>query len=115
MLLIVALVFILCHSTYWTMVLIINSNPRPVLHDRELSQLDKSFGERSKIEWQISFLILTINSSVNVVIYCFKDKHFRALAREILKLDQFGKVQVNAGLPLEARNAANKDSEVLIK
>ena len=115
MLLIVALIFTICHSTDWSMIFIMSREPSPVHHGNELSHLNNTFGERSKVEWQICFLVNTINSSVNTVIYCFKDKQFRALASEMIKLDQFCKVKVNDGSPLEARDAANKDSEVLIK
>ena len=108
MLLIVVVVFIICHSTDWAMVFFVNSKSLPAGED-----MNKTFGERSRIEWQICFLVLTLNSSVNVVIYCFKDKHFREVASHIIGSHLDCTKQVTGELPPGSKEEPNKDLQVI--
>ena len=103
MLLIVAAVFIICHSTDWAMVYVVNSKSLPDGVTDMASHWNMTFGKRSLIEWQICFLVLTLNSSINVVIYCFKDQQFREVAGQILMLDQVCGRQVTHKSPPDSK------------
>ena len=43
--------------------------------------------ERWFIDQSISYLLVIINASVNMIVYCFKDKQFRQVAMGITGLD----------------------------
>ena len=46
------------------------------------------FGERWAIFQSVSYLLMTINASVNMIVYCFKDEQFREVAMEITGLER---------------------------
>ena len=70
-----------------------------------------AFAERSAVEWQVSFLLLIINSSVNMLIYGFKDEQFRRVASHITGLDSACKKQVR--LLSNVTDLTSKESETL--
>ena len=77
MLLIVVLVFIFCYSIAWGVVIsAYNTYPR--------KRWLEFWAARRLIETNIFFLLIEINSSVNILIYCFKDKQFRNVAWKIM-------------------------------
>ena len=47
------------------------------------------YAERWFIDQSISYLLMTINASVNMIIYCFKDEQFRQVAMGITGLDKW--------------------------
>ena len=46
------------------------------------------FGERWAIFQSVSYFLMTINASVNMIVYCFKDEQFRKVAMEITGLER---------------------------
>ena len=47
--------------------------------------------DRTLAEHQVCFLFIEINSSVNMLIYCFKDMKFRKIAAQFTGIDQLRK------------------------
>ena len=66
MFIIIVVVFIVCHS------------------------VRVAFGKLSVSKMQYISLFVVINSSVNILIYCFKDEKFRHIAHQKFGLDKFG-------------------------
>ena len=81
MLLIVVMVFLVTTLTGWVLTYIEtdNGNKESALW---------TYADRSTIGWQLSHLLSIINSSVNMLIYCFKDKQFRNATCQITRFDQ---------------------------
>ena len=73
----------------------------------------KTLRERSMIDVQIGFLLSTFNSSVNVVIYCFRNEHFREVAIQIIRLNRFCRRAVKEELPLEVKEKTINNAEVI--
>ena len=103
MLFIVVLVFLITLTTSFTLYIIEGNR-------EDTKQAVLEYLGRSSITWQVSNLVLLINSSVNMLIYCFKDKQFRNVAIQITRLDQVWRRQVTSEMPLEGKDA-RKDTE----
>ena len=103
MLLIVVLVFLITLKTSSALVLIESSQD-----DKRQAFLE--YAGRSSIPWQVCNLVLIINPSVNMLIYCFKDQQFRNVAIQITRLDQLCGRQVTSEMPFQGKDA-KKDTE----
>ena len=102
MLLIVLIVFMITHVIIW----IAAYFGRDTKMDKEALKI---YGTRATIGWQISFLASVINSSVNILIYCFKDEQFCNVARQITRVDKVCRRQTNNNeLPLGGNYEGSK-------
>ena len=106
MLLIVSMVYLVTLATSWGLAYIKDSR----IH-LTLEQNLEAFARRSTVQWQISYLMLIINSSMNMVIYCFKDKQFRNVACQITRLDQLCRGKVTNERSIGTRTSKSKESE----
>ena len=84
MLIYVVIIFILCYCY----------SPEFVLYEfinqqRHIDPACAYFGyaERWFIDQSISYLLMTVSASVNMIIYCFKDEQFRQVAMGITGFD----------------------------
>ena len=84
MLIYVVIIFILCYCY----------SPEFVLYEMVNQQRHKNpacayfgYAERWFIDQSISYLLMTVSASVNMIIYCFKDEQFRQVAMSITGLD----------------------------
>ena len=104
MLLIVVLVFLITLKTSRALAFI-DSESRD---DNRQALL--AMAGRSSIPWQVCNLVVLINSSVNMQIYCFKDQQFRNVAIQITRLDQVCGRQVTSEMPFQGKDT-KKDTE----
>ena len=110
MLLIVTLIFIVCTSASSALVLSLVLN-KALDREKFFEMLPQMLNET---EAQIINLLCTLNSSVNMLIYCFKDKQFRRVAQQKLGIHSFWKKPPKYnGLPMtRISNSSREDSTV---
>ena len=84
MLIYVVIIFILCYSPEFIVYEFITQQEHM---DPACSYV--GYAERWFIEESISYLLMTFNASVNMIIYCFKDEQFRQVAMGITGLDKW--------------------------
>ena len=80
MLLIVVMVFLITSLTGWVLAYITKNG------NKEYALM--AYAARSTIGWPLSHLLSIINSSVNMLIYCFKDEQFCNATCQITRFDQ---------------------------
>ena len=82
MLMYVVIIFILCYSPEFVIYEFITQQEYT---DPVCSYI--GYAEKWFIDQSISYLLMTFNASVNMIIYCFKDEQFREVAMGITGLD----------------------------
>ena len=94
-------------------VFIISYSPEFLLYEYFLADIPMdlpckyvAYAKRAFVDGSISYLLMTINSSVNIIIYCFKDEQFRAIARSVIGLDRL-KMRSTTDMPLESTTKAS--------